>query len=188
MTELRKEREAQFTKEEIAFIAVTLLEAGSDTTRLTMVSFIAAAAMYPDWVRTAQKQLDEVCGENAERLPTFEDTERLPYIQAVAKEATRWRYVEKKQQSASRAATYPRAKASHNRPSNTQTGVPHALTKDDDFEGYRFPAGTVVTWNHWAISNDSKEYHDPLRFWPERYLDDDVSKPLKGHLGFGAGT
>ncbi|PCD26107.1 hypothetical protein AU210_012539 [Fusarium oxysporum f. sp. radicis-cucumerinum] len=163
MTELRKDEESQFTRDEITFIAVTLLEAGSDTTRITMVSAIAAAAMYPDWVRRAREQLDEVCGKNAERLPTFEDMERLPYIQAVAKEATRWR------------------------PSNTQTGLPHALIKDDEFEGYRFPAGTVVTWNHWGISNDQKEYDDPMRFRPERFLDDDLSNPRKGHLGFGAG-
>jgi len=58
-----------------------------------MVSGIAAAAMYPNWVERARKELDEVCGSNAERLPTFEDLDKLPYIQAVAKEATRWRYV-----------------------------------------------------------------------------------------------
>ncbi|KAI8941340.1 hypothetical protein NX059_002565 [Plenodomus lindquistii] len=161
MTEFLKE--SPFSRDETAFIAVTLLEAGSDTTRITMVSAIAAAAMYPEWVRRAQEELDEVCGKNAERLPTFDDMERLPYIQAVAKEATRWR------------------------PSNTQSGLPHALIKDDEFEGYRFPAGTVVTWNHWGISNNPKEYDDPMCFAPERFMDEDVAKPLKGHLGFGAG-
>jgi cytochrome P450 len=91
MTELLQNKEQKFTRDEIAFIAVTLLEAGSDTTRLTMISAIAAAAMYPEWVLQARAQLDEVCGKNAERLPTFADIDKLPYIQAVAKEATRWR-------------------------------------------------------------------------------------------------
>lgn len=32
---------------------------------------LAAAAKYPDWVCTAQAQIDEVCGKAA-RLPTFD--------------------------------------------------------------------------------------------------------------------
>jgi len=68
-----------------------------------------------------------------------------------------------------------------------ETGIPHALIKDDEFEGYRLPAGTVVTWNHWAISNSATEYDSPDRFWPERFINDDLDSPAKGHLGFGAG-
>ena len=73
------------------------------------------------------------------------------------------------------------------RPTNTQTGVPNALTKDDEFEGYRLPAGTVVTWNHWTISHDPNEYGEPERFYPDRFLNDDIGNVAKGHLGFGAG-
>lgn len=74
-----------------------------------------------------------------------------------------------------------------NRPVIGETGIPHALIKDDEFEGYKIPAGTVVTYNHWAISNSEEEYEQPERFWPERFLNDEIDKPLKGHLGFGAG-
>lgn len=73
------------------------------------------------------------------------------------------------------------------RPSIAETGIPHATTEDDEFEGYRIPAGTVVTYNIWGIANDPSEYDQPERFWPERFLDDDLDKFLKGHLGFGAG-
>lgn len=40
---------------------------------------LAAAAKYPAWVRTAQAQLDAVCGE-ATRLPTFDVSHsHIPY-------------------------------------------------------------------------------------------------------------
>jgi hypothetical protein len=73
------------------------------------------------------------------------------------------------------------------RPIIANIGVPHALISDDEFEGYRLPAGTVVTYNHWAIADSTEEYEQPERFWPERFLNEDLDKPTKGHLGFGAG-
>lgn len=94
MTELiASNDEEKFTREEIAFIAGTLIEAGTDTTRTSMLSLIAGTAMYPDWVERARKELDAVCGPNAERLPTFEDMDKLPMIKAAVKESVRWRYV-----------------------------------------------------------------------------------------------
>jgi cytochrome P450 len=73
------------------------------------------------------------------------------------------------------------------RPTTAQTGIPHALTTDDEFEGYRIPAGTTVTWNHWAISHNENEYKDAERFYPDRFLDEDLDDVVKGHYGFGAG-
>lgn len=73
------------------FIAGSLIEAGSDTTRNQNNLVFAAAAVYFEWVVKARKELDEVCGHNAERLADFGDWERLPYIQAVMKEGLRWR-------------------------------------------------------------------------------------------------
>jgi hypothetical protein len=56
--------------------AGSIIEAGSDTTRNQINIMLAAAAKYPTWVATAQKQLDEVCG-HASRLPSF-DVSRFP--------------------------------------------------------------------------------------------------------------
>lgn len=141
-----------------------LIEAGSDTTKNQLNMVIAAMAADPNtWVAKARKELDEVCGHNAERLPTFEDWDRLPYIQAIMKEGMRWR------------------------PNVNPTGFPHALIKDDEYEGYRLPAGTVVTINNWAISLNPNEYKNPEKFDPDRFLDKDLWNPLKGHYGYGAG-
>ncbi|KAF5227008.1 hypothetical protein FANTH_14906, partial [Fusarium anthophilum] len=162
MTEfLDRNTKGEFTEEETYFMAGTLIEAGSDTTRTTLMVMMAAAVLYPDWVERVQKQLDSICGYKAERLPTFNDMAKLPLLKGVVKEALRWK------------------------PTTAETGVPHALTKDDSFNGYRIAAGTVITYNSWAISH--LDYDDPERFYPERFVNKELEVPFKGHLGFGAG-
>lgn len=44
--------------------------------------------MYPDVQKRAQVELDRLVGND--RLPTFEDREQLPYINALVKETLRW--------------------------------------------------------------------------------------------------
>jgi len=107
--------------------------------------------------------LDEVCGTNAERLPEYSDTEKLPIIYAVIKEVMRWR------------------------PNLAEAGVPHGLTEDMEFEGYHFQKGTVFSWNAWHIALSPDEYENPERFIPERYMNEHVYDVLEGQWGFGAG-
>lgn len=145
------------------FVFGSLMEAGSDTSRVTIGQIIAGVITYPDWVQRARTELDSVCGANGERLPQWEDRDRLPYITAVVKEGLRWR------------------------PNIAEIGAPTALTKDDEYGGYRFPKGTVFTWNAWAIALSPDEYKDPERFWPDRFLDENLGNALKGHWAFGPG-
>lgn len=56
-----------------------------------MVALFLALTLYPDVQRRAQAELDSVVGRD--RLPTFEDRPRLPYIDAMCKELLRWRMV-----------------------------------------------------------------------------------------------
>ncbi|EOD43786.1 putative cytochrome p450 protein [Neofusicoccum parvum UCRNP2] len=157
-------KEAQdFGETQTLFVLGTLMEAGTDTSRLTVIDIVAGAAAYPDWVARARAQLDAVCGARAERLPGWDDRDRLPYITAVVKEGFRWR------------------------PNIAEMGVPTSLIRDDEYEGYRFPAGTVFTWNAWALALDPEEYPEPERFWPDRFLNEDLNNPMKGHWGFGPG-
>ncbi|KIW21520.1 hypothetical protein PV08_02100 [Exophiala spinifera] len=144
------------------FCAGSIIEAGSDTSRNQINLMLAAAAKFPEWVVTAQRQLDEVCG-TAQRLPSFEDWDQLPYIVAVIKESLRWR------------------------PNMTGSGTPRALMEDDTYRGFSFEKGTVFSYNHFAISHDEKEFPQNEVFLPERFLNDDLQEMLKGHLGFGAG-
>lgn len=84
-------KDKEFTAEESYFMAGTMMEAGSETTRTSLHELAAGAALFPEWVATARKELDEVCGGNAERLPELSDMPNLPYIKAIAKETLRWK-------------------------------------------------------------------------------------------------
>jgi cytochrome P450 len=144
------------------FALGSIMEAGSDTSRMTTSQVMAAAATDKRWVETAREALDACCGANAERLPEFSDRPQLTYITATVKEAFRWR---------------PFA----------EIGLPHMLIQDDEYEGYKFPKGTLFTWNATAIALDERGYEDPERFWPERFMNDDVNNVIKGHWSFGPG-
>ncbi|KAF2227547.1 cytochrome P450 [Elsinoe ampelina] len=144
------------------FYAGSMIEAGSDTTRNQINLMLAAAAIYPAWVRTAQAELHSVCGA-AERLPTFEDWDRLPYIVATIKETLRWR------------------------PNMTTTGTPRRLVDDDTFRGYKFEKGTIFPFNNAAISHNENDFKRNGEFLPERFLNIDLQDMLKGHAGFGFG-
>jgi len=145
------------------FVAGTLIEAGSDTTRNQNNIFMAHAAHDPSWVTKVRAQLDEVCGHNAERLPEYDDWDKLPLIHATIKESLRIL------------------------PNMVPLGAAHALTKDDEYNGYRLKAGTVVTSNNYHICTNPKEYPEPRRFNPERFLDEHVKDVLQGHTGWGSG-
>lgn len=45
-------------------------------------------ALYPEVAKRARAELDHVVG--SDRLPTFEDRDSLPYINALVKEVFRW--------------------------------------------------------------------------------------------------
>ncbi|KIJ52427.1 hypothetical protein M422DRAFT_26040 [Sphaerobolus stellatus SS14] len=130
----------------VKVVAASIAEAGTGTTTFTTLWFILAMVLYPEVQKNAQKELDTVIG--SDRLPTFEDYQSLPYIEAILKEAHRW---------------YPVA----------VTGVPHFTTVEDVYEGYSIPANSVVITNNWKILRDESIYSDPWTFKPERFLPDD---------------
>jgi len=127
-----------------------------------MKTFIVAMLLYPDIQKRVQAELDSFVGR--ERLPTFEDRPNLPFIDAVCKEAMRWRPI-------------------------TPLAVPHAVTEDDVYAGFFIPKGAVVIGNTWAILHDASLYPDPDVFKPERFLNPDGSLRddpiLVSAFGFG---
>ena len=56
-----------------------------------MNSLFLALVLFPQVQTRAQAELDVAIGRD--RLPTFDDRQRLPYIEALCKELLRWKLV-----------------------------------------------------------------------------------------------
>ncbi|KAI0288685.1 cytochrome P450 [Russula brevipes] len=138
--------ERQIAEKAIKETLGSLFQAGSDTTVSSMSSLFLALALYPEVQKRAQAELDFVVSKD--RLPTFEDKPRLPYIEAMCEELMRWQMV-------------------------TPLGVPHASTEDDVYKGFFIPKGSLVIADAWAVLHNPDLYPDPEVFKPERFLNED---------------
>jgi len=119
--------------------------AGAETTATTLLWWALAMIAFPEVQRRAQAELDAVVGRD--RLPTFSDAPRLPYVRAITKEILRWR---------------PAA----------PLGVPHAATDDDWYKGMFIPKGSICMANIWHCNHDRAIFgEDADEFRPERHLD-----------------
>lgn len=76
----------QMDDEHLAYVGGVMMEAGSDTTSATLLSFILAMVKNPKVLRKAQSEVDRVCG--GLRSPTFEDMPDLPYVRACVLEVS----------------------------------------------------------------------------------------------------
>ncbi|PVH92621.1 cytochrome P450 [Periconia macrospinosa] len=137
-----KEHKA-LTDTQLSYVIGNTYEAGADTTTMTLQVFTLACVLHQEKVKILQDEIDRVVGRD--RLPTFEDTEKMPYLLAFVKEVHRWRPV-------------------------LPGGVPHAVTEDDEYMGYHIPKGATIVGGHWAISMDEELYPNPDEFEPERFL------------------
>lgn len=95
-----------------------------------------------------QEEVDRVVGPD--RLPTIEDYENLPYVRACIKESLRWM-------------------------PTVILGVPHAAVQEDNYKGWRIPAGSTVINNVWAIHMDPNRSPLPRDFNPDRFASDSRS-------------
>ncbi|CAN8103583.1 unnamed protein product [Discula destructiva] len=140
--------EAGLTPEEkklIASSAASLFGGGAETTAATLTWFFCAMARYPEVQARAQKEIDEVLAKDGRLLPAPKDRENLPYCTALGMEVSRWQSI-------------------------SPMGLPHVVSEDDEFEGYRIPKGAMVFASASWFGNNPAIYKDPAEFRPERFL------------------
>lgn len=113
---------------------------------------------FPHILEKAQETVDQTIGRD--RLPTFEDVGKMPYILAMVREAFRWRTV-------------------------APVAIPHAVVEDDVYAGYDIPKGATVYALSQYIHEDPELYPEPKEYRPERFLDESGNLNNLPHAGFG---
>ncbi|KZT69384.1 cytochrome P450 [Daedalea quercina L-15889] len=132
-------------------------------TNVTLMAFILTMILFPSALVKAQEEIDYVIGN--ERLPTYDDRESLPYLECLLQEVYRWH-------------------------SPIQFGLPHEVTEEDNYRGYRIPKGTMVMANLWLMTRNPELYPNPEAFRPERFLGlspDEAKQMDPRNLVFGFG-
>jgi len=120
------------TKEDAVWVTMTIYMAGQETTSTALRVMTLALLHNPAVMQTAQAQLDSVCGD---RPPTFEDREKLPYIEALLKETVRWR-------------------------PGTPMGLLHKASETFEYKGHIIPEGTILVDNIWGQTRDRSRARD----------------------------
>lgn len=155
-------------------------------------------ALHPRVMQKAQEDIDRVT--EGERLPTFDDWERLSYINAIILEVLRYNTVT------------PLGRYFVKEVSTTVlidlalvVGLPHCVAKDDIYNGVLVPKGSMVCANLWCVClaslckeiiteatrlifRDPGIFADPDNFVPERFLGDEGARcreVLNMAWGFG---
>eukprot|EP00253_Pinus_taeda_P000913 PITA_00913 len=158
-------RSNEFTVIHIRSYLTDIFGAGIDTTAKTMEWAMAELIRNPEKMKRAQAELDQVVGRN--RRVEESDTESLPYLCAVVKEAFRLHPV-------------------------GPLLLPHKAVTACEIGGYLIPKDTQVIVNVWAIGRDPSIWNEPSKFVPERFMDSKMSSvDFKGQhfelLPFGSG-
>lgn len=122
--------------------------------------------VHPSIQAQAQAEVDRVLGHE-HRLPTLADRSRLPFVDCIVWECLRWN-------------------------PSTPVALPHYVSEDDEYRGWRIPKGALVMANTWynvssascfkgsnslnrGILHDPAVYPDPLSFNPSRFLDQEAN-------------
>lgn len=145
---------------------------GSETTSNTVEFAMAEMMNKPEIIKKAQKELDEVVGEdNSKGVLEESHIGKLPYLKAVMKEVLRLHPV-------------------------LPLMVPHCPMESTVVGNYTVPKGSRVFVNVWAIHRDPLIWENPLEFLPERFLNNnyygkvnvgDYSGNDFNYLPFGSG-
>ncbi|KAL7950546.1 cytochrome P450 [Trichoderma barbatum] len=134
------------TEDALKWAAGIMYGGGADTSVSALSAFTLAITLFPEVQKRAQEEIDELIGTYPNRLPQFDDRERLPYTSAVVKEVMRWFTV-------------------------VPITTPHMTEEEIIYGGYRIPKGSYLRPSVWWFHHDPQTYPDPFCFSPERFLE-----------------
>ncbi|MFD3922859.1 cytochrome P450 [Streptomyces sp. NPDC058595] len=143
--------------DEILSECVALLAAGSETTAVTLAWLFHELGRNPDLERRLHEEVDQVVGDD---VLTVDHLGKLPYTGRLVQETLR-------------------------------LYAPWLVTRqaisDVRLGDFTLPAGTDVIWSAYALHRDPDLYPDPLRFDPDRWLEERPQPPKGAFIPFGSG-
>lgn len=136
-------KEHGLSDEDLAWIAGGLVEAGSQTSTVTMNNLILFLAANPEVQKRSSDEVQKAVG--ASRTPQMDDIRNLPYTFACVKEILRLCPV-------------------------PPWSLRHFTDADVTYKDIVIPKGTAIVCNTMALHYDPVRFPDPFCFKPERYL------------------
>jgi cytochrome P450 len=143
---------AKFTQAHIVASCISNIVAGSDTTGISLSATLYYLLRTPRCLESLRSEID-ACRSKGQLSdqPTFKETQQMPYLQAVIKEAMRM---------------------------HPATGLPLERVVPPggaEIAGRRFPEGSIVGVNTWVEHRNPSIFGDDADvFRPERWLVDDA--------------
>ncbi|KAJ4749467.1 Cytochrome P450 [Rhynchospora pubera] len=142
LLELQKENPEKYKDETIQVIAVSLLQAGTDTSSNSVEWAMTLLLNNPQVLKKAAAEIDAHVG--SERLIQESDMPNLPYLHCILNEVLR---------------LYP----------GGPLLVPHQSRENVSLGGYEIPKGTMLLVNAYQIHRDPSMWDEPTKFKPERF-------------------
>jgi cytochrome P450 len=143
-----------FSRKELAYIIGEMYGAAAFSSTHLLVYLVQVLIQHPDQAKLVRNEVDRVVG--TDRLPGLADLQHLPHTKAFINESLRWL---------------------------PSFGLPHAVTEEDEYMGYRIPKDAMIFTDYWDINRDPEFYPDFATFRLQRYIDD-PKLPMKT-FGFG---
>lgn len=128
--------------DDIAGLMADVTFAGADTTSTSLAWLFLYMVLHPDKQEKVHKELDLVVGKD--RLPSWKDAINMPYLQATLCEAQR--------------------------ASGMMVVFGTSAIQDMRIDGYNISKGTFVALNLDRLHHDEREWPEPDKFKPERFL------------------
>ncbi|GIY29453.1 cytochrome P450 2F3 [Caerostris darwini] len=138
---------SSFTMERLLAISMNMTMEGTDSVGDTICSLLTEVAKHPEEQKKVQEEMDAVIGK--ERLPSWLDRTKLPYLEAFIKEL------------------YRVAQAFYNT-------AHYSNFEETTIRGYRIPKRSIIIGNLWTINNDPELFPNPSKFDPNRYLGENL--------------
>ncbi|XP_019631423.1 PREDICTED: cytochrome P450 2U1-like [Branchiostoma belcheri] len=142
--QMRRGQRKNFTDQQLVYIVVDLIIAGTDTTAQSLYWILLYMILYPELQEKAQEEIYRTFGDSAP--PTTAKRQEVPFTEAVVWEVQRINSV-------------------------APLTIPRCTSNDTVMYGYDIPRGTMVHVNLWSVLRDPGLWEEPDQFKPERFLD-----------------